>query len=43
MKNSEEYYIKPPDVSPDAFRCNLEVGLMKSSTDSRVFVEKKRI
>lgn len=35
--NGEEYYVEPADEGPNAFRCNLDVGLMKTSTGARVF------
>lgn len=35
--NGEEYNVEPADEGPNAFRCNLDVGLMKTSTGARVF------
>lgn len=35
--NGEEYTVEPVEDGPNAFRCNLDVGLAITSTGARVF------
>jgi len=35
--NGEAYCVEPNDNGPNAFRCYLDVGLMRTSTGARVF------
>lgn len=35
--NGDEYNVEPNDEGPGAFRCYLDVGLVRTTTGARVF------